>query len=214
MLKVWGRRNSQNVQKVMWLIGELALDHEHIDAGGDFGGLNAPDFLARNPHGRVPVIEDENGAVWESHAILRYLAAKHGGDAWWPDDLYARSRVDRWVEWGATTLQPAFIDVFWGFYRTPEAQRNQVWLEGAFNRCHAAFRALDKQLDGRDHILGDDFSLADIPSGAALFRYFTMPIDRPALPNVAAYYDRLQARPAFREHVMVAYDDLFGKLGF
>jgi glutathione S-transferase len=98
MLTVWGRRSSFNVQKVMWLVGELGLEHRHIDAGGNFGGLDAPDFLAMNPHGRIPVIRDDDAIVWESHAILRYLAARHGAGKFWSDDPLARARVDGWMD--------------------------------------------------------------------------------------------------------------------
>jgi len=120
MLKVWGRRNSQNVQKVLWLVGELGLAHEHVPAGGAFGRLSDPDFGALNPNRTVPVIEDDGVVVWESHAILRYLAARYGGDAWWPADPAERSDFDRWLDWAQAQWQPAFLSgVFWGFYRTP-----------------------------------------------------------------------------------------------
>ena len=109
MLKVWGRRSSFNVQKVMWLVGELGLEHEHIDAGGSFGGLDTPDFLAMNPHGRVPVIRDGEVTVWESHAVLRYLAARHGAGQFWPDDPAMRAAIDGWMDWSQTALQPDFL---------------------------------------------------------------------------------------------------------
>jgi len=214
MLTVWGRRNSQNVQKVMWLIGELGLDHTHIDAGSSFGGLDTPEFLARNPHGKIPVIEDEAGAVWESHTILRYLAAKHGGESWWPADPFQRSLQDRWIEWGTTTLQVSLLEIFWAFYRTPEEKRNQAFLKGAFRRCHAAFAALDAHLATTPYMAGDQLTLADIPAGATLFRYLTMPIERPALPHVEALYGRLSERDAYRTHVMVPYEDLFGRMDY
>src|ERR1700757_1853706 len=123
MAKVWGRRSSFNVQKVLWLIGELGLAHEHTPAGGDFGRLDEPSFRALNPHGRIPVIQDGELAVWESHAILRYLAARYGGDRFWPKEPAARAPIDGWMDWQQTGLQPHFITgVFWGYYRTPEAQ--------------------------------------------------------------------------------------------
>src|SRR5262249_9941968 len=125
MLKVFGRSSSFNVQKVMWLVDELALVHVHIPAGGGFGGLDAPEVLGLNPHGRVPVIEDDGVVVWESHTILRYLGARYSGGRFWSDDPAERSRVDGWMDWAQTALQPDFlIGVFWGFYRTPEPQRN------------------------------------------------------------------------------------------
>jgi glutathione S-transferase len=145
MLKVWGRRSSFNVQKVMWLIGELELAHEHIDAGGKFGGLDLPDFLAMNPHGRVPVIQDGDAVVWESHAILRYLAARHSAGKFWSYDPVARARVDGWMDWSQTSLQPDFLSgVFWGFYRTPEDRRNWPAIRAALNRCAVHFEKLDR----------------------------------------------------------------------
>ena len=124
MLKVWGRRSSFNLQKVMWLVGELGLAHEHIPAGGDFGLNDAPEFLAMNPHGRVPVIDDDGTVVWESQTILRYVAATYGRGRFWSDDPGERSLAERWMDWSQASLQADFLmGVFWGFYRTPEAQR-------------------------------------------------------------------------------------------
>lgn len=124
MLKVCGRRNSFNVQKVMWLIGELDLPHQHIDAGGSFGLVNEPSFLAMNPHGRVPVIDDGGAVSRESHSILRYLAASYGAGRFWQSDAAARSAWDRWMDWSQASLHRDFLDLFWSFYRTPEPQRD------------------------------------------------------------------------------------------
>src|SRR5215468_4547469 len=99
-----GRRSSFNVQKVQWLLGELGLDFEQRELGGRFGGLDTPEFLTLNPNGRIPVLVDGDVVVWESHAILRYLAATHGGDSWWPRSAAARSFPDRWLDWSETTL--------------------------------------------------------------------------------------------------------------
>ncbi|MFK4442485.1 glutathione S-transferase [Caballeronia udeis] len=216
MLQVWGRRNSSNVQKVMWLIGELDLPHEHIPAGGSFGLTQSAEFLAMNPHGRVPVIKDGDGTiVWESHSILRYLAARYGSPRFWSDDAGQRSQADRWMDWSQSTLQPAFLTgVFWGFYRTPEALRNAKSIEENLSRCAQYFLLLDRVLAGRPFIAGDGLSLADIAAGSNLYRYFELDIKRPDVPNVQAWYDRLQLRPAFREHVMVPFDELFGRLSF
>jgi len=216
MLQVWGRRNSSNVQKVMWLIGELDLPHEHIAAGGSFGLTQSPDFLAMNPHGRVPVIRDSDGTiVWESHSILRYLAARYGSPRFWSDDAAQRSQADRWMDWSQSTLQPAFLTgVFWGFYRTPEALRNAKSIEESLNRCAQHFELLDRVLAEQPFIAGDSLSLGDIAAGSNLYRYFELDIKRPDVPNVEAWYERLKLRPAFREHVMVPFDELFGRLTF
>jgi glutathione S-transferase len=215
VLRVWGRRNSANVQKVLWLIGELGLDYEHIPAGGAFGGLDTPAFLAMNPHGRIPVIEDGDLVAWESHAILRYIAARYGQGRFWDADPAVRARHEAWMDWTQTDLQPAFVGgVFWGYYRTPEDQRNWPAIEASLRQCAVLFGRLDHAVAARPYLGGPDPSLADITAGAALYRYFELDITRPELPNVAAWYDRLRSRPAYREHVMVAFDDLKGRLSF
>ncbi len=214
MLRVWGRRSSANVQKVLWLVGELGLPHQHIPAGGDFGGLDGPAFRAMNPHGKVPVIADGEVVVWESHAILRYLAAAHGADRFWSEDPGARAPVDGWMDWAQTALQPAFLSgVFWGGYRTPEAQRD----DGADATARAwsgGLSLVDAQLADRPFVVGETLSLADIAIGAHLYRYFELEIERPALPRLQTWYERLRARPAYREHVMVPFGELKGRLAF
>jgi glutathione S-transferase len=215
MLKVWGRRNSQNVQKVLWLAGELGLPHEHIPAGGAFGRLSDPDFGALNPNRMVPVIEDDGVVVWESHTILRYLAAKYGGDAWWPADPGARSDFDRWMDWAQAQWQPAFLSgVFWGFYRTPEAQRDAKAIARSLARSAELLQLVEKQLAGRAYLTGDRLTLGDIPLGSCLYRYFELEIERPALPRVEAWYTALTSRPTYREHIMLPFDDLKGRLAF
>ena len=209
MLTVWGRRSSFNLQKVMWLVGELALAHRHIEAGGRFGGLDTPEFKAMNPHGRVPVIDDGGLVVWESHTILRFLAARYGHGSFWSDDAGARSQVERWM----TTLQPDFLmGVFWGFYRTPEPQRNWPAIRDKVARCARHFQLLDRMLADRPFLAGDALSLADIPADTCLYRYFELDIERPSVPNVEAWYRRLQDRAAYRTHVMVPFGELAGRL--
>jgi glutathione S-transferase len=215
MLTIWGRRSSFNVQKVMWLVGELELLHRHIDVGGTFGGLDDPAFLAMNPHGRVPVIRDGDTVVWESHAILRYLAARHGRGRFWFDDPAARAEVDGWMDWSQTALQPDFlIGVFWGFFRTPPERRNAAAIKAALARCEADFRKLDRLLDGRQFLLGETLSLADITAGTSLYRYFELEIERPSLPQVERWYHALQGRAPYREHVMIPFEELRGRLDY
>lgn len=215
MLKVWGRASSFNCQKVLWLVDELGLPHEHIPAGGSFGRLDEPAFRAINPHGRVPVLEDDGLAIWESHAILRYLAAKHGSARFWSDDPATRSLADRWMDWSQTTLQPDFlIGVFWGYYRTPDSQRDWRAINRSITRCADHFRLLDAMLTTRPFLIGNTLSLADIPIATSLYRYFELDIERPALPNVRAWYDRLQQRPAYRARVMLPFDELHGRLAY
>ena len=215
MLEVWGRRSSANVQKVLWLVGELDLPHRHVPAGGDFGGLDAPEFRMLNPHGKVPVIRNGSVVVWESHAILRYLAATHGAGRFWPSEAAVRAPVDGWMDWAQTALQPAFLgEVFWGFYRTPPAERDESAVAAALERTHRLLGLVEAQLAGQAFVTGEALSLADMAIGTHLYRYFELEIDRPSAPRLAAWYDRLRARPAYREHVMVPFAELEGRLAF
>jgi glutathione S-transferase len=210
MLRIWGRKNSINVQKAMWAIGETSVAHERLDAGGPFGGLNAPEFAAMNPNRLVPVINDDGLVVWESQAIVRYVAMRYGVGSPWPDDIAQRAHADQWMEWNASTLQPVFMGVFVNLWRTPEHQRNPNIIRNAVSRAGSMFLLLDQHLAGKHYIAGDKFTMGDIPCGAMLYRYFELPIERPPMPNVASWYARLQERPAYREHVMVSFADLRG----
>lgn len=212
-LTLWGRTSSANVQKALWALREMGLDYRHRPAGGDHGGLDDPAFRKLNPNGLVPVLQDGDFALWESHAILRYLAASYGPDIW-RDDPRQRALVDQWTDWTATTFQPAWIGAFWLIVRTPKAQHDARAIASALNRSIAALRILDAALAERDYVAGDRLSYADIAAGVALYRWFTMEIDRPAMPGVENWYRRLQQRPAFSESVMVSYAELVGKLTF
>jgi glutathione S-transferase len=214
MLKIWGRRNSFNVQKVMWLVGELELEHQRIDAGGSFGGLDQPEFLQMNPHGRVPVVDDDGVIVWESHSIIRYLSAKYGRGSFWSEEPAQRSLADRWMDWSLATLQPDFMDLFWSFYRTPAEKRDRPRVDTLVARCAEHFRLLDRQLAGKSGLGEGPLGMADIPAGTALYRYFELQIERPAVPNVTAWYERLQLRAPYRQHVMIPFDDLRGRLQY
>jgi len=214
-LTVYGRKSSFNLQKVMWLVAELSLAHRHIELGGSFGGLDTPEFRAMNPHGHVPVIDDEGTIVWESHAILRYLAACYGRGRFWSSDAAQRSLSDRWMDWSQTTLQPDFlIGVFWGYYRTPASERNMAAVDEKVRRCGQHFRLLDSILADRQFLLGQNLSLADIPIGTSLYRYFNIDIARPDLPNVERWYGALRDRPAYCTHVMVPFEELRGRLAY
>jgi glutathione S-transferase len=215
MITVWGRRSSFNTQKVLWLVGELGLQHNHIPAGGTFGRLHEPAFRALNPHGWVPVVQDGDLAVWESHAILRYLAARYGEGTFWNNEPAVRARVDGWMDWSQTALQPAFLmGVFWGFYRTPAEHRDWASIQKNLDLCAGYFHMLDTLLAKHPFLSGDALSLADVVVGTSLYRYYGLDIARPSMPNVEAWYDRLQRRPAYRTHVMVPFAELQGRLAY
>lgn len=215
MLTIWGRRSAFNVQKVLWLADELELDYRHVDAGGAAGGLDDPQFLAMNPHGRVPVIDDGGTVVWESHAILRYLAARSDAGTFWSDDPAVRSLADRWMDWAQTSLQPDFlVGVFWGFYRTPEPDRNMERVAAKVESCARHMSLLDGVLAESRFIAGDTMTLADIVVGTHLYRYFNIDIERPDVPRLSAYYERLKARAAYARTVMLPFDDLYGRTDY
>ena len=209
MLVVWGRKNSINVQKVMWTVGELGLAHERKDVGGPFGGLDSADYGSLNPNRLVPALVDDDGTtIWESHSVVRYLAARYGGGTLWPEDPAARARADRWLDWMQTTLLPNLAPVFLGLIRTPAEKRDMARIERAARAMGETWRILDAHLDGRPFVAADDLTMGDIAVGAACYRYHALDIEglgieRPALPNIAVWYARLQEREPFRTHVMI-----------
>jgi glutathione S-transferase len=213
-VRLFGRRSAYNVQKVLWTLDELGLAHEHVDAGGAAGGLDTPEFLARNPHGRVPVLVDGDAAIWESNTIVRYLAARYGAGRLWADDPLARSLAERWMDWELATLQPDFMALFWGFFRTPERERDAVAIRRAARRCAAHFARLDAHLAKQPFLAGARFGMGDIPAATALHRYFEMGAGVPEPPHVRGWYERLAERPAYREHVMRPFEELRGRLAF
>jgi glutathione S-transferase len=215
MLRIWGRRSSANVQKVLWLAAELGLDYQHVPVGGSFGGLDEPSFRAMNPHGRIPVLQDGDSAIWESHTILRYLATRYGDGALWPADPLARARMDAWMDWAQTAFQPDFLNgIFWGYFRTPEPQRNWPAIRDSVKRCDRHMARLDAILARHPFLSGDSFSLADIPLGTLLYRYHELDIELPRAPHVETWYGRLQDRPAYGEHVMISFEEMRGRLSF
>ena len=151
MLKIWGRNNSINVQKVMWTVAELDLPHQRIDAGGAFGLLDTPTYGAKNPNRLVPVVEDGDLVLWESNAIVRYLAAKHGAGRLWPEDPGQRALSDRWMDWTFTTIMPDLGVVFWGLIRTPSEKRSMAAIEASSEKLAQIFGRLDAHL-ARHHL--------------------------------------------------------------
>jgi glutathione S-transferase len=206
MLKLWGRFSSINVQKVAWTLDELGLAHEHVDAGGAFGIVDTPAYRALNPNGLVPVLEDSGFVLWESNAIVRYLATKHAGGSLWPSDLRGRADADRWMEWQSATANPVMRDAFAGLIRTPPDQRDA----GAIARSAARFEAmaaiLDTVLAETPYLAGEAFTVADIPAGLMIHRWLGLPLDRIERPNVLAWYGRLKARPGATRMLSLAVE--------
>lgn len=209
-LTVWGRKTSSNVQALMWCIGELGLTFERLDVGHSHGGNDTPEFLAMNPNGLVPVLRDGDSApLWETGAILRYLAARYGPDSFWPADPAARAHIDKWAEWAKINATLSFTGpIFWRVVRTASAKQDPAAIAAAIVRFDSVLAIAEAQLTANPFLAGQDFTMADIQFGHILYRYYDIAIDRPSRPRVERYYQALTERPAYREHVMVSYDAL------
>ena len=202
MLKILGRRTSGNVMLPLWAADELGIDYEQVDIGGDFGGNDLPEYLAKNPNGLVPTIEDGGFVLWESGAITRYLCAKHGMGTLCPADPAQRAIAEQWMDWKLTTVMPMMTPIFWGLVRTPEADRDMDLIERSILRGRKIWSMLDAHLAGRDYVAGDRLTMGDIPLGPQVHRWYVLVAEPPALPHLEAWYERLQKRPAFRRHCM------------
>ena len=214
MLKLSGRACAYNVQKVAWLLDELGLAYESIDLGGSAGGLTSEAFLAMNPNGRIPVLEDGDLCIWESNTILRYLAASYGSDAFWPCSVSKRTDSDRWMDWELATLQPDFIGLFWGYYRMPAAQRDIEKVDYFRARCEKNVKILEYQLTNRNYLAGDLFGLADICVGTSFYRYLNMGLSIQLSPAVSDWYQSLCSRAAYKKVIMTPFDALKGRVVF
>lgn len=212
-MTLWGRKSSCNVQKVMWVLEELDLPHDHIEVGGKFGGMDDPTYLAMNPNGRVPTFKDGDLVMWESDSIVRYLCARYSAGGLWPDDPVERALADQWMTWGTTTLMADWIALFWRLVRTPPEKHNPEVIARHLKGSVEKFQLLDAHLDGREFMVDERLTMADIPAGMMLYRWFEMEIERPAMPNVEAYYARLCGHPAYLAGICVPYDDLVGREG-
>ena len=210
MLKVWGRANSSNLKKVTWLCEEIGLPYNRIDAGMAFGVVNTPEYKKLNPNGLVPTIEDEGLVLWESNAIVRYLAARYGKGEFYPRNLAVRAGADRWMDWAITTPGPHIGPLFMQLIRTAPERREAAVIANARAQLARVTLILDAHLATRAFVAGEHFTMGDIPLGCILYRYLNLPADDGSantaagdIPNVAAWYARLCARPAYRETVML-----------
>ena len=201
MLKIWGRVNSVNVKKALWALEELGVKYERIDAGMEFGVNNTPEYLRMNPTGLVPTIDDGGFNLWESHSIVRYLVAKHGAGTLWPTDLKVRADADRWMDWTFSFAREFQRPVFWPLVRTPPEKRDMKAIEAACRKCAELLALPDRALSGKSFIAGADLTMGDIPLGCHVQLWMRLPIERPALPGLQAWFERLCTRPAYKKIV-------------
>jgi glutathione S-transferase len=203
VLRIWGRSNSINVQKVLWCCEELDIRYQRVDVGGPFGGNKEPEYLRLNPNGLVPTISDGGFVLWESNVIVRYLAAKHGMGTLCPEDLAERADADRWMDWQMGTLWANFRPAFVGLIRTLPEKRDRDYIATAISKTTENLAMLDAHLATRDYVTGPAFTMADIPLGVTAYRWFNLEIERPPMPNLEAWYERLCGRSPYKATVML-----------
>jgi glutathione S-transferase len=203
MIKIWGRNTSSNVQKAMWAVGELGLEHTRIDIGGAFGKNREPAYLAMNPNGLVPTLEEGDGfLLWESNSICRYLAAKHDkNNILESKDLKQRGLASQWMDWQLSVLGPAITPAFWGLIRTPPEKRDAAAIKASQDKTVAAMLMLEAQLGKTAYVAGPAFSYGDIPVGVMTYRYRQLVPDRPPTPNVERWFEAIAKRKPFLDHV-------------
>jgi glutathione S-transferase len=207
MLKVWGRVNSVNVKKVLWMLDETGIPYDRSDAGLEHGVVDTPEYRAMNPNGRVPTIEDDGFVLWESNSILRYLAVKHGS-ALYPADPQARASADRWMDWQLSTLSPAERNLFWGLVRTPADKRDMGAVMAAMKAAATCWAMVDAWIarHGGPYLDGGQMTIADIVLGCYARRWFGNEVrveGMPPFPALAAWYGKISERPGFARWVAV-----------
>lgn len=202
-IKIWGRKDSSNVQKVLWCCDELGVTYERIDIGGSFGGNKEKPYLDLNPNGLVPTIEDGGFVLWESNSIIRYLVDKYGQGKLLSSTPEGRANANRWMDWQLTTLGPAIVPLFWGLIRTPEEKRDRASIENALQKTTQAWQIVDHQLAKSSYVTGEAFTIGEIPLGVWAYRWFNLPIERPNLQHLSAWYEGLCKRPPYQTHIMI-----------
>lgn len=202
MLKLWGRINSTNVKKALWCLEELNLSYTRIDAGGAFGIVGEADYIAKNPNQLVPCLEDGELVLWESNAIVRYLAAQYGEGTMWSSDPAQRAQADKWMDWVTSSLAAPFRTVFWNMVRMAPDQRDMPAVQAAVAECGKLMAVADQALADQPYLSGASFGMGDIPLGCFAYAWFEMPIERPDLPHLRDWYERLQQRAAYQTAVV------------
>ena len=195
MLKIWGRLTSVNVRKVVWAAQELGLALERVDAGRQFGIVDTPAYRALNPNGLVPTIEDEGFVLWESNTIVRYLGARYGAGSFYPEDLQRRFDAERWMDWQQTRLNTACGPAFWQWIRTAPEQRNMATIADSVAKAQPLLAILDAHLADRAFMMGDSLTMADIPLGCEIHRWYGLPQPRKPRPHLDRWYQSMCERP-------------------
>ena len=210
MLKLWGRKNSSNVKKVMWTCAVLGVPYDRIDAGLHYGITTTDEFREKNPNGMIPVIDDDGFILWESNAIMRYLCAKHPKAPFWPENLQTRASADRWMDWQLTTFGPPLGPTFMQLVRSPQAEWDMKMISTNVPKVAQNWKIVDRQLGKTKWLTGDDFTVGDIPLAILAYTWFEMPLAKAGLEhhrvpmaNVDRWYAQLNEMHDFRQIVAI-----------
>lgn len=207
-ITLWGRSSSSNVQKILWMLDELNIEAERIGADMNFGETNTPEFLNMNPNALVPILQHGDLTLWESHAILNYLAATFGAGTFWHESPVVRAPIDQWAIWGTGMLNITISRVFYATVITPPSKHNVELIAATLADASKLLAVLDGQLAKSQYVAGEEFSIADIITGALMYRWRTMDIDRPDTPNVERWVALLQQRAGYRKWGEYSYESL------
>ena len=197
-MKVWGRLSSINVRKVVWAAQEAGADFSRTDAGAAFGIVHTPEYLRLNPNALVPVLQDGDVTLWESNVIVRYLAVRFPASGLLPATLAQRFEAEQWMDWQQTTSNPAGRTAFIQYFRTPEEQRQPELIRQSVAAMEPLMTLLDRHLATRRFMLGEQFSMADIPLGCEVHRWLHLPQPHPHWPHLVRWFAQVRARPASR----------------
>ncbi|HCR96413.1 MULTISPECIES: glutathione S-transferase family protein [Halomonas] len=205
MITLWGRDNSTNVKKVRWVLNELEVPFEQIQAGLQFGVNNTPEYQAMNPNGLVPLLKDDatDSLLWESNTIIRYLAAQYGQGNLWIEQPAKRAQAEKWMDWANSTLSPAHRVILMGYVRTPEAQRDNAAIEAGMQACEKLFELLDNALANQAWFSGEAFGLGDIAVAPFVYNLWNIGLTWQPRPHLERWYQQLTERPVFRDVVMI-----------
>lgn len=205
MITLWGRNNSTNVKKVRWVLSELELPFEQVQAGREHGVNDTPEYLAMNPNGLVPLLKDDatNSVLWESNTIIRYLAAQYGQSKLWIADPVARAQAEKWMDWSNSTLSPAHRAILMGYIRTPEAERDSAAIEVGMQACEKLFEIMDNALAEQAYFSGDMFGLGDIAVAPFIYNLWNVGLTWQPRPHLERWYQQISERPSYQKVVMI-----------
>ena len=202
MLEIWGRKNANQVIQVLWTLAELELDYQRHSIGTQNGDLETEEYKSLNPNSKIPTIRDNGFVMWESHAIIRYLARQYGFGTLYPDDPQKAAMSDQWMTWSTDSFMGTFFPVFWQLVRTEESERDYKKIAEMAKQSSEILQILEDHLVKNNFVAGEQFTYGDIPLGVLIHKYFVLDIERPSLPGIEAWYERLSKREPFQEHAM------------